>query len=75
LLVFGSITGFPSLPCTSKQTRLVFGASSFLASAGAAGAGVGAAATAGAAFFGSSLAHAAVPNARSEERRVGKECY
>jgi hypothetical protein len=44
------------------QTFLVFGASSFLALVGAAGAAAGADAV-GAAFFGSSLAQAAVPNA------------
>jgi hypothetical protein len=61
-LVFGSITGLPSRPCTSKQTRLVLGAA---AGAGvAAGAGAAAVATTvGAAVFGSSLAQATVPNA------------
>jgi hypothetical protein len=42
------------------QTFLVFGASAFLSLAGVAGAGCVAA---GVAFFGSSLAQAAVPNA------------
>ena len=56
--VLGSITGLPSLPCLSTQTFLVFGASAFLTSASAAGAVVQ---VSHPAFFGSSLAQAAVP--------------